>query len=340
MPPGRFPFRSSTPSNPRIQNVSLGNPDPSPPPVTLEYAVVSALRRWIKDRTVLAWRNFKADRAFCGDAFNATFTQGRWSNVIALLTFTNKWTNRVASIGILAIVIGLYYRSIYPIAGFVGTVIVVLSMLVLGSLVTIRVTRKLYEKVAATSSGAQSQMAELTGTVETLKLELASTTERLQDLEKRLEPRFSIRFEPYTYPFMQYFKRREITQYRVCVKSPVAVRDAELVVNRVRLNGTQYNDVHLRPMHDRQEGGTKRVKLSPFKEAAWDVVSEHSPGGVVLNCIAALGWMVFEDGEHEFELMVTGGDSLPATKVVKMLIRDRQIVSFELNDGRLTELII
>lgn len=227
---------------------------------------------------------------------------------------------------------------IYPLVGGKWTAIFILSFVIFVLLAAIRVTRRLYDKTAVSFSESQSQIASLSGTVEALKSELASNAVRLTDLEKRFEPYFSIRFEPFCYPFMQYFKRREITQYRVCVKSPVALRDVELVANHVRANGTQYEDVHLRPMHDRMEGGTKRVKLTPFKEAAWDVVSEHYPEGVALNCISALGLMVFDDGDHEFELMVTGGNSLPATKVVKLVVQDSRIVSFELHDGRLTQL--
>ena len=298
------------------------------------------VRNWVKARAKAFRSNLIADVIFCRAAATATLAERQRSEVVSVVTHTHKWLNWFFGLGIPAGVISLYTWLIYPRVGGKWTAIVVLCFVALCLLVTIRMTRRLYDRTAISFSESQSLSAALGGKVEALESELASTAERLTALEKRFEPYFSIRFVPFHYPFMQHFKRREITQYRVCVKSPVALRDAELVANRVRIHDTQYNDVHLRPMHDRVEGGTKRVKLTPFKEAAWDVVSEHSPGGVTLDCISALGLMVFNDGDHEFELMVTGGNSVPATKIVKLVIQDRQIISFELHEGRLTELII
>jgi hypothetical protein len=95
----------------------------------------------------------------------------------------------------------------------------------------------------------------------------------------------------------------------------------------------------LRPRHERDERGTKRVALKPFRSDAWDVVADHHPG-VALTPIRSLGPMVFSDGVHEFELMVMGGNSFPATKLVKMEVCESRVKSFDVQDGRLTELPI
>lgn len=338
MPPGRVPFRSSSPNNPQIQNVSLGSPPPPPPPITLGYAFAKAVRQWLKDRAASFWRNVKADRAFCADAFKATFAQGWWSKMIAVLTHTNKWLNRFLSFGVLAGIIGLYIRFIYPHAGNAGTAVIVLSVLIFGSLVTIRFTRRLYETMATSLIEAQGELPVLRSRVETLEHDLGQTAQRLEVLQKRFESSLTMTFEPEKEACKQFFPRREITQYRVCITSPVALKDAELVANKVTIGGLTHDGLHLRPRHDREERGTKRVILKPFKPEAWDVISEHSPHGVALTCIKALGLMPFDDGLHEFELMATGGDSFPATKIVNMEVRDGRLVRFDVNDGRLSDL--
>jgi hypothetical protein len=306
------------------------------PSLSTNLAIV--VRDWLKSGVRSFEGNLQADTAFCSDAFKATFAESRWGKMIVAVTHIHKLLNWLLGLGVPAAIIGSYIKFVYPIAGVTGTVIVVLSLLVFASLVTVRVTRKLYDKTVDLSLEAQGELPVLRSRVETLEHDLGQTAQRLEVLQKRFEPSLTMTFEPEKEACKQFFPRREVTQYRVCITSPVALKDAELVANKVTIGSLTHDGLHLRPRHDRQEQGTKRVALKPFKTEAWDVVSDHSPHGVALTCIKALGLMPFDDGLHEFELMATGGDSFPATKIVNMEVRDGRLVRFDVNDGRLSDL--
>lgn len=165
-----------------------------------------------------------------------------------------------------------------------------------------------------------------------------------QELSERLRPRLNIIFKPDEAPFKQVYPGRDdlpLTQYRVCVVSPRAVPDVELVVNKLIVDGVDLSGAHLRPRHERdsKRGGTKRVALKPFKEDAWDVFSAH-PSGVVLNTIAALGFIILSPGKYKFELMATGGDNPPATKIAILEIHADNSVVFNIREGKLSEQLI
>ena len=88
-----------------------------------------------------------------------------------------------------------------------------------------------------------------------------------------------------------------LTQYRVSVKSPVALRDAELTVSKLKLAHleTPLFNLHLRPMHDRdQESGTKRVIMRPEKEEFWDLITVFDPppngSGTVIIELHPVAW--------------------------------------------------
>jgi hypothetical protein len=179
----------------------------------------------------------------------------------------------------------------------------------------------------------------LAGVIESGNAEIQKLSKEIAHLNARFEPYLTFMFEGNKEPYKQFFQASNLTQSRVCVRSPVSVSDVELVANRVEIDGVTHDGIHLRPRHDRNERGTKRVALKPFKEDAWDVVTDHHPG-VVLSSIAALGVMSFSDGAYEFELMVTGGDSFPATKIVKLQVLNSSVVSFDVRNGRLSDLTI
>jgi len=150
--------------------------------------------------------------------------------------------------------------------------------------------------------------------------------ERMWLLLDRLHPNLVLDYEPARgHPFIDTYNngsRYEVTQYRITITSPIALDDAELVANRVRTaSGEVHSNLHLRPMHDRRREGTKRVRLKAQKPEAWDVIST-SQTGVHLNHIAPVGAIDFRDGVHEFELMATGGDRPPATKIARLEVNE------------------
>lgn len=149
-----------------------------------------------------------------------------------------------------------------------------------------------------------------------------------------MRPRLNIIFKPRTTPFEQTYDG--VTQYRVVVVSPTAIPDAELVANFV---GAQCESgLHLRERHDRHEA--RRVGLKVFRAGVWDVVSAHpnAEGGiiVILNHITDIPQIVFPVGLHEFELMASGGDNPPQTKLVSLNVQ-ADSVGFKVTEGRLSE---
>ncbi len=164
-------------------------------------------------------------------------------------------------------------------------------------------------------------------------------------LKERLRPNLAIIFKPNQAPFRQVYSGHDdlpVTQYRVCVVSPVSIADVELVVNKLVIRGVDLSGCHLRPRHERDDkrGGTRRVALKAFKEDAWDVISMHPEEGVVLNAISLHGLILIPSGKYQFELMASGGNNPPATKIANLDVRADNSVVFQVCEGRLSERLI
>lgn len=136
-----------------------------------------------------------------------------------------------------------------------------------------------------------------------------------------------------------------VTQHRISIISPAQINDVELVANHFKATHLPLLfDIPLRPMNDRDRvKGTKRVILKAGKKMYWDVVSvvDGGPNGrcsVYLSCLPSSGIIELNDpGKYEFELMATGGELLPITKIVSFEVtKDYHIVDFQLKDGRLS----
>jgi hypothetical protein len=113
---------------------------------SLSYAITVTLRDRLT-RTVEAFKkNLRADTVFCRDAFRASFADGWRRSVISAVRRLNRFWEVVLGGGILATLLLLYGKYLYPVIGNAGTAIVGLSLIVFGLLTTIRVTRKLHEK--------------------------------------------------------------------------------------------------------------------------------------------------------------------------------------------------
>jgi hypothetical protein len=149
--------------------------------------------------------------------------------------------NVILGSGLIAVILGLYAYYVYPLVGKRWTAILALSLLTLGFLATIRFARRFHEKTVASLLGSQAELPSLRTKVETLESDLAATTQNLADLQKRLEPYLTFIFEPNKEPFKPYFPRIDVTQYRVCVISPVPVNDVELVANKVEIDGITHD---------------------------------------------------------------------------------------------------
>jgi len=137
------------------------------------------------------------------------------------------------------------------------------------------------------------------------------------------------------HPFVQSYPGGP-TVYRIGVISDREVERATLVANEVTLDGVLHSNVHLRPMHDRDERGTKRVRLSASKMEYWDIVSQDAQG-VYLTHIEPIGITAFGIGMNKFELMASSGDAPPVTKIVTMEVgKDNTVSSFRIRDGRIS----
>jgi hypothetical protein len=173
--------------------------------------------------------------------------------------------------------------------------------------------------------------------------------EKVEELEEqvwllgdRLYPNLQIDYRPdEEEPFVQAGNR--VTQYRLSVKSPEFISDAELVVNHLKVSSLpRLFDVHLRPMHDRDlVSGTKRVALPADREKYCDLISWFSgePYGipaVLLNCIPALGTIQIPTGDYEFEVMATGGNRPKATKIINLTVAADGAATLAVRDGRLS----
>lgn len=115
------------------------------------------------------------------------------------------------------------------------------------------------------------------------EIDYAKNTQ-ITKLEKELriftEPSLFIDYRPKEgEPFVQ--DSDGVTQYRISIRSPVPTTDVELVANRVKTGNYEgLSNLHLRPMHDRNSEGTKRIAVKADKEAWWDLVSIHPEGGL------------------------------------------------------------
>jgi hypothetical protein len=167
---------------------------------------------------------------------------------------------------------------------------------------------------------------------------------RIAALEERMRPNLLIGYRPEeNEPFVQFDEHW--TQYRVGVKSPVPIPNVELVVNHLKVGRLPVLfNIHLRPMHERDHvSGTKRVAVKTDKEEYWDLISVQSapphPRGVVyLNCLPSFagGSLEITPGDYEFELMATGGERPPQTKIVSFKVDNNYTVArLYIRDGRL-----
>lgn len=171
---------------------------------------------------------------------------------------------------------------------------------------------------------------------------------RITALEEQLQPNLLIDYRPEeNEPFVQVEAHN--TQYRVGVKSPAPISNSELVVNHLKVGGfPALFNIHLRPMHDRDRiSGTKRVSLKTDKEEYWDLISAepappHPRGVVYLNCLPSFVGGTFEipPGDYEFELMATGGERPPQTKIVTLRVDENYTVArLDIRDGKLSSLL-
>jgi hypothetical protein len=120
-------------------------------------------------------------------------------------------------------------------------------------------------------------------------------------LEEQLSPNLKIHFEP-DHPdiFSDGLK-----QYRIQVFSRADSRKVELEVNELKLSGIAYSEIHLRPLEERNETGTKRVAITPKRGRTWDFITVFPDGTVVLNHIPRPQQLIFEIGSYKFELMAS-----------------------------------
>ena len=142
---------------------------------------------------------FKADAALSRDAFKLAFSEGWWSKVITVLRQAHNSVSWVLGTGLLAFILGVYVAYIYPVVGKRWTAITALSLLVFCLLVTIRVTRKLYEKTSTSFLKIQDQAANLTAAsedharmIQAARTALATFRRENAIFEERLKPKVEI----------------------------------------------------------------------------------------------------------------------------------------------------
>ena len=174
--------------------------------------------------------------------------------------------------------------------------------------------------------------------------------ERLWAALDRLQSNLRIVFEPNSRPhFVQVYG--DVKQIRVAGISPSPLVDAELIANEVRLIEVElvgineepeprfeeqvHSKLYLRPMHDRNTNGTRRVKMRANELEYWDLLSVSENGEVFLNHIASIQGRRLAPGRHEFELVLSGGERPSATQIVSLVVSDRDVSEITLRDGRL-----
>lgn len=160
------------------------------------------------------------------------------------------------------------------------------------------------------------------------------------ELEARFLPELSLAYKRDEEHYIQEYANG-VKQYRVAAVSTVAMNDAELVANYAVLSdgilNVRHSRLHMRPMHDRNERGTRRVIMKPFEYEFWDIVSEGS-GHVWLSHIEAIGESWLAPGKHEIELRITGGQKPAASGIVKIVVSpDNKVAEFSVTPGRLSD---
>jgi hypothetical protein len=252
------PYRSAPPAPPQIITRIVEKP-------SLSHAMGMATYQWLKSRVLSSWDNLKSDVAFCRKGFQSAFAEGWW------YVITNAWhgLNRAWEIflgtTITAAALVLYAYYIYPAVGRRWTAILALSLSIFGLLVTIRVTRRLYEKNQNELQGAQTRLA----TLEEEILGNAEAKRQLTALQESIRPILKIEFKPKEEPYEQVLDsttNRKV--FRISVTSPQLVVVIVRVEN-VKLDAVSYPNVYLHPM---DLGDIKRIDLYPDMPEYWDVV--------------------------------------------------------------------
>jgi len=176
--------------------------------------------------------------------------------------------------------------------------------------------------------------------------------ERLWVALDRLQPDLRIIFDPNFSPhFVQDYDG--VKQIRVAGISTLPLSDAELTANEVRLVEVElvgideepeppfvervHSKLYLRPMHDRNAQGTRRVKMRANEFEYWDLLSVSENGEVFLNHIESIQGRRLAPGMHEFELVLSGGERPSATQIVSLVVSDDGISEIALCDGRLRD---
>lgn len=174
--------------------------------------------------------------------------------------------------------------------------------------------------------------------------------ERLWAALDRLQPNLRIVFDPNSSPhFVQDYG--EVKQIRVAGISSSPLVDAELIANQVRLVEVElvgideepeppfveqvHSKLYLRPMHDRNAEGTRRVKMRANELEYWDFLSVSESGEVFLNHIESVQGRRLAPGVHEFELVLSGGERPSVTQIVSLVVSDHDVTEIALRDGRL-----
>src|ERR1044072_4710514 len=196
--------------------------------------------------------------------------------MIAPVPHVHKVLNWFLSIGVPAGIIALYVAYIYPLVGPVGTIIVVLSLLVTASLVTIRVTRKLYGKTLITLSETQEQarLVQVARTaVATSRREQTKLEERLKQLEERLKPKVEVSNIFWDqYEAVDEAGQPETVQLLRLEITSTEATWAQVTVDKIELDGHLYRKIHLHIQH--KPWDVNKTELLPDRPEYWDVVQK------------------------------------------------------------------
>lgn len=116
-----------------------------------------------------AWTNLASDFQFCTDAFRTISGVSWWGGIMIAARRMNRLVEIVLGSGIVAVCIAGYVYWIYPHVGKRWTAIFGLSALILGFSVTIRVTRRFYEKTQLLLIDSQKEAAKWKGEFDLLQ---------------------------------------------------------------------------------------------------------------------------------------------------------------------------
>jgi hypothetical protein len=172
-------------SNPYLEILKRGGSFEAPPNGPLVQAPPPSPPRPIRDFLRRIWSDIKADCRFCSDAIKAGIAEGWWRKIVTSLGRLHKTINLLLGTGLLAIMLVLYFKYVYPVVGKRWTAIFVLSIIVLGFLIIIRFVRKHYEKMANSLIGRRDELLVAKNTIETLRQELSA--DRLELVQGRAE---------------------------------------------------------------------------------------------------------------------------------------------------------